>query len=119
MTFKELKRKVKEEQKSLALKIKRGKFLRKPTHWEDITKDEQSCFLYSDDNGTCYFKAWEVDRLSYEYRHRHIAYCNLFNRTPYERIESPDKYHRPNTKRIKLYKKEWEGQFEQIIHSSS
>jgi hypothetical protein len=119
MKFKELKCKIKEEQKSLARKIKRGKFLRKPTNRKDITKDEKTCFVYSDDNGTCFFKDWEVGRLSWEYRHKHIAYCSFFNNTPYERIESTDKYHRPISSKIKSYKKEWESQFEQIIHHSA
>jgi len=66
MTFKELKQKIKEEQKTLAQEIKEGKSKRKQMP-----------------NG--YVSGLDYDRD--DYRHRHIAYCQFFNKTPYEMIE--------------------------------
>lgn len=69
---------IKEEQKELAKVIRERKNLRKKVP-----------------NGY-------VEGLFYlrnEYRHNHIAYC-LLRGTPYEKIEQPNKYNKPNMKRV-------------------
>lgn len=66
MTFKELKKQIKEEQKQAAQQIKELKSKRK----------ESSCGY-----------VFGLDRKRFDYRHRHIAYCSFFNKTPYEKIE--------------------------------
>ena len=66
MKFKELKNKIKEEQKELAQQIKEFKALRKesPDGYVDGLWHRQD-----------------------DYRHTHIAYCQFFNNTPYKMIE--------------------------------
>lgn len=97
MTFKELKKKIKEEQKSLAQNIKEKKGRRK-----------------KETNG--YVPGLETARI--QYRHNHIAYCNFFNKTPYGIIE--EKCHEsPNTDRINELKKNWEIQIDEVICDSA
>jgi len=114
MTYKDLKNKIKEEQKILALQIRRGKFLRKPDNRTNITKDDKKLF-YS----TYGFMCWKVEHLSWDYRHKHIAFCNMFYNTPYEKIESPKKNNHPDKKRLELHKKEWEGDLDETLHNSA
>lgn len=114
MTYKDLKNKIKEEQKTLALEIRRGKFLRKPDNRTDITEDDKELY-YSYDGFNC----WKIERLSWDYRHRHIAFCNMFYNTPYERIESPKKSNHPDTHRLDFHKKEWEGQLDEALRDSA
>lgn len=93
MTFKELKKKIKEEQKSLAQIIKEKKSRR---------KKEQYGY---------------VQGLDYErnkYRHIHIAYCTFFNKTPYGMIES-NCHEDPDTDRVDELKKNWELQIDEVI----
>jgi len=70
---KQLKTKIKEEQKTRAISIRLLKAARKPS-------------VYSLDP-TMYDKLGDLDRLRYNYRHIHIAYCTYFNNTAYEDIE--------------------------------
>jgi hypothetical protein len=70
---KQLKLKIKEEQKIRASSIKLLKLARKPS-------------VYALDP-TMYDKLGSLDRLRYDYRHIHIAYCTYFNNTAYEDIE--------------------------------
>jgi len=82
MTKKELKQKIKEEQKCLAENIKRGKFLKKPRNWSSMTPDENKkyIYIYSDYGRNCSeFKNYLVDELRETYRHNHIMYCSFFN----------------------------------------
>lgn len=44
--------------------------------------------------------------LRYDYRHNHIAYC-LLRGTPYEKIEQPNKYNKPNMKHVHRIMDEW------------
>jgi len=93
MTFKELKKKIKEEQKHLALLITNGKSGRKPKHRSSKnTADYDSLF-----------------RNQWDYRHRHITYCQMFNNTPYELIEQPRDGNKPFSNSLDRIKKEWEG----------
>ena len=46
MTRKELRLKIKEEQKQLAIDIKRGKFLTSPKNWEVMTDVERKTYLF-------------------------------------------------------------------------
>jgi len=93
MTFKELKHKIKEEQKSLAQNIKEKKSRR---------KKEQYGYVRGLDN--------ERDK----YRHIHIAYCTFFNKTPYGMIES-NCHEDPNKNSINELKKNWELEIDEVI----
>jgi len=98
MKFKELKNQIKEEQKESASQIR------------SLRKDREST-------------SW----LSFTFRHKHIAYCQFFNKTPYEKIEHTTrsitsdsgrtiKINNPNTQIIDKYMKEWEGkEFEEDV----
>lgn len=89
MTYKELKNKIKQEQKDLALKIRRGKYLRKPDNrGNNITDEDKKLYYYGG-----YFDDWKVYSLSFQYRNKHIAYCSFFNNTPYHAIEQIGRAH--------------------------
>jgi len=83
MTYKELKNKIKEEQKALAKQITRGKFLRKLKNQSTQTEEEKK-FYGADTNWIWY----NTKKLSSKYRAIHVAYCSFFNKTPYEKIEN-------------------------------
>ena len=70
---KQLKLKIKEEQKQKASSIRLLKLARKPKVF--------------DENPTLYRSLGDLDSLRYHYRHIHIAYCEYFNNTSYEDIE--------------------------------
>lgn len=100
MTYKELKRHIKEEQKVLAKAIKLGKSARKPNN-----RNEENIGFY---------EALFWNRINY--RHNHIVYCNMFNNTPYEKIEQPRDCNKPMKHRLEKIRKEWESLLdEQII----
>lgn len=42
--------------------------------------------------------------LSWKFRHRHIAYCQLFNNTPYSSIEKPREGNEPDEKLVERWK---------------
>ena len=94
MTFKELKNKIKEEQKDLAQHIKNGKSGRKPKNRND------------DNIGDFSELGWN----KYEYRHKHIVYCQFFNNTPYALIEQPRDENKPRSHRLKEIKEIWEAE---------
>jgi len=108
MIYRDLKNKIKEEQKILAQLIKRGKGLRKPCNRTDVTKDDKQNFYspWGDSDG---FANWKIESLSDDYRHKHIVYCNFFNKTPYEMIERTC-HEDPASGRLSSIRKEWEGQ---------
>ena len=93
MTFKELKNKIKEEQKSLAHHIKELKGRR---------KQEPDGYVEG---------LWHRRD---EYRHNHIAYCEFFNNTPYNMIE---KFPRedPVRHRIDRFKSQWAEQIDEAL----
>jgi len=95
MTFKELKKQIKEELKARAHDIKIGKPLRKPSNRTAETPKS-------------HFKAWDAlwsnQRM---FRHQHIAYCEYFNKTPRSMIEMPDIYNKPSQKMIDKFKMKW------------
>lgn len=100
MNFKDLKNKIKQEQKQLAQDIKTCKPLRKPSNWETASDEtKQLC------RGTS----------SWEYRHRHIVYCQMFNNTPYELIEQPRDNNRPSSHYLEKIKKEWEKELDEAL----
>lgn len=111
MTRKELKNKIKEEQKQLAIDIKRGKFLRRPKNWSLMTDEEKRTYIFRSGSDLG-FKNYLVDQLSSDYRHTHIAYCTFFNNTPYDKIENPRKDHKPNTSSLHSLRKFWEDQID-------
>ena len=73
MNYKQLKNKIKEEQKDRAIKIRILKAARKPSVYNS--------------NPEFYNKLGSLENHQWEYRHIHIAYCKFFNHTPYEKIE--------------------------------
>ncbi len=116
MTYKDLKRKIKEEQKTLALQIRRGKFLRKPDNRKDITKEDKRLY-YSTYGDPTFFATWRVEALGWEYRHRHITYCNMFNNTPISLIEQPRDDNSPDGKKLEKIREEWEGQIDEALRN--
>lgn len=104
MTYKELKQHIKEEQKTLAKAIKKGKSARKPDN-----RNEENIGFY---------EALFWNRINYRYKH--VAYCNMFNNTPYEKIEQPRDCNKINKNRLDEIKKDWESLLdEQIICNDS
>ena len=91
MTFKELKQKIKEEQKSLAREIKEAKSKRKESQYG-------------------YVHGLDYDRD--QFRHKHIAYCKFFNKTPYGMIEQTC-HEDPRKSTIKSYMNDWESQIDE------
>jgi len=114
MTFKELKHKIKEEQKQLAQKIRRGKYLRKPDRREDMTADDKRFYFYKGYNNNLYFyDQGRVEDLSSEYRHIHIMYCHMFNGTPYDKIEQPRDENGPSGSLLDSIQKQWECEIDE------
>jgi hypothetical protein len=99
MTYKELKNKVKEEQKLLAQKIRNGKSGRKPKNRQDSNYDDWYNLPYN----------------QHTYRHRHIMYCHMFNRTPYDAIEQPRDENRPSSYTLERIEKEWVEQLDEAL----
>ena len=91
MTYKELKHKIREEQKSLAQEIKEQKLKRKDVPYGYVS-------------GLDYNRS--------EFRHKHIAYCQFFNKTPYDMIETTC-YEDPSKRRIENYMTSWESQVDE------
>ena len=106
MTRKEAKQKAKEELKEMAKQIRFGKFIRKPKHLQSITDEQKEQF------SGIIEKPWRLDSIRWDYRHKHIAYCQYFNNTPYERIELHCK-EKPFFDTISIYKEKWEGQIDE------
>ena len=55
----------------------------------------------------------QLNRLKYEYRHHHIAYCELRGRTR-DRIERPNDKHQPNESYINEIKEQYDWTPEEI-----
>jgi len=102
MTFKELKNKIKEEQKELAQSIKLGKPLRKPKIYNQADSGLKA--IYDD-------LFW--NRINY--RHTHIAYCQFFNNTPYALIEQPRDENKPTSHKLDSLKKKWGAEIDEEI----
>jgi hypothetical protein len=93
MNFKDLKNKIKEEQKSLAQKIRNKKSKRKESQYGYVENLD-----YYRDN----------------YRHIHIAYCQFFNNTPYGMIEQTC-HQDPRQSTIETYMKKWELELDEDV----
>jgi len=103
MTFKELKKHIKEQQKELAKQISRGKYLRKPENRTDVTDEDKKLFFYGQ-----WFENFRVHLLGQKYRHIHLAYCQFFNGTQYGRIELVTRLdNKPNKEKIESYIEAW------------
>jgi len=99
MTYKELKNRIKEEQKSLAQAIRNGKSGRKPRN-------------RNDDN----IPDWNtLESNQHTYRHQHIVYCNMFNRTPYGLIEQPRDNNTPSKYYLEQIQKQWESELDEAL----
>jgi len=103
MTFKELKSKIKEEQKLLAEQITNGKTGRKPKNRSDDNMG---------DYDNLFINQWN-------YRHRHIVYCQMFNNTPYQLIEHPRNGNKPFSNKLDAFKKDWEGMLDEVVCDSA
>jgi hypothetical protein len=110
MTFKELKQKIKEEQKELAQIISRGKYLRKPCRRTDVTEEDKKLYYL-----VGMYCPWKVEELRYNFRHRHITYCRLFNKTPHSSIEKPREDNLPSNNLIEKFKNEWLGKLDEAL----
>lgn len=99
MTFKELKNRIKEEQKLIAQDIRLGKPLRKPSNYNQA--DEDAIYAYKD-----------LDWNREQYRHRHIAYCQMFNNTPYALIEQPRDGNKPSSHELNRIKETWQDELD-------
>lgn len=99
MTKKQLKLQIKTELKSLAQVIREKKNER--THVPDG-----------------YVSGLDYERSNY--RHKHIAYCTMFNNTPYYMIECPRDDNKPRKQLLDSYKEKWEGLIDEetICHNS-
>jgi len=93
MNFKDLKHKIKEEQKQLAQTIKNQKSKRKEVPYGYV-----SGLDYNRD----------------DYRHIHIAYCQFFNNTPYGMIEQTC-HTDPRKSTIESYMKTWESDLDEDV----
>ncbi len=113
MTFKELKNKIKEEQKLLAQSIKRGKHLRKPKHRTNLTDEDEKFFTTY--GGETYYASWKVESISHEYRLHHIVYCTMFNGTPYDKIENPRENNKVNKNVLYDIRKKWETLLDEAL----
>jgi len=103
MTYKELKLKIKEEQKELAQKIRTGKFLRKPANYKQYKGKNKDGLI------------WDLPWNKSLYRHRHIVYCQMFNNTPYNQIEQPRGENKPSSDRLEMFRKKWEDQLDEAL----
>ena len=103
MTRKELKLQVKEEQKKIAELIKILKPARKPSVYYS---DSELYDAIRKEHG------W-VEDLQWKYRHQHIMYCNIFNGTPYDKIENPAENNRPNGFYLDKIKNRWNSMMEE------
>ncbi|MDX1806217.1 MAG: hypothetical protein R3267_04230 [Paenisporosarcina sp.] len=93
MTFLELKHEIKEEQKALAQEIKEFKALRKDSPDGYV----EGLWHRSDD-----------------YRHTHIAYCQFFNNTPYEKIER-NCHENPRKVKIESHMTIWASRIDEAL----
>lgn len=93
MNFKDLKNKIKEEQKQAAQTIKDQKSKRK-----EVADGYVIGLDYNRD----------------DYRHIHIAYCQFFNNTPYGMIEQTC-HTDPRKSSIESYIKSWESEIDEDV----
>ena len=99
MTYKELKNKIKEEQKKRAITIRTLKTARKPHIYNSNPKLFNNLGYLENHQDT--------------YRHTHIQYCMFFNKTEYENIERyTNKYLSEYT--LESLKDKWESELEVV-----
>jgi hypothetical protein len=101
MTYKELKLKIKKEQKELAQKIRTGKSLRKPSNYKKYKGKNKDGLI------------WDLSWNQNLYRHRHIVYCQMFNNTPYHKIEQPRDENTPCSDWLESIRKKWEAEIDE------
>lgn len=104
MTYKELKLKIKNEQKERAAAIRILKSVRKP----DIYLS----------NPSFYDELGDLERLQYDFRHYHISYCTLLNNTKYSDVERECRDD-PSPHYLDSIKKEWEGVLDKCLDYTS
>lgn len=90
MTRKEVMATIKQSQKDLAQQVREAKVLIHQPH--------------------TYRELWAAQRISKDFRYRHIAYC-LLRGTDYEKIECPRENNEPDWSLIEEYKTEFEEMF--------
>jgi hypothetical protein len=116
MTFKELKNKIKEEQKQLATHIRRQKFLRKPKNQRDLSEEDKAMYFVLDGD-----KIFNIPAtLGHYYRHRHIIYCNMFLNTPYDNIEQKVREgNQASAHLLDKFQKKWTEQLDEALRDSA
>jgi len=103
MTRKQLLQKIKQEQKARAKEIRELKSTRK----QDKRNGRQLYAIESD-------IVWE----KYEFRHHHIAYCEMRGRTR-DQIECPREDNLPVQREIDRIKEEWMEQLDEDVHTDA
>ena len=83
-------KKLKQELKDIALTIKTLKQGRKPKNYDE----------------KIHSSLWRLDYIRSDYRHKHIAYCELRG-TPRHLIETPREDNKPNENKITKIKEGW------------
>jgi hypothetical protein len=69
------------------------------------------------ENYTLSFLEYEILKLKWEFRHNHIAYCELRGRE-YNEIERPSEGNEPDRKFIDKTKQYWKERYENVCPSS-
>lgn len=105
MKFKELKNQIKEEKKFLASRLKRIRSVRKPDAYHKASKELKQEY---DQYGS-----WRTPYTQKDYRYLHIAYCQFFNKTPYEKIETPRENNKPKMHLIQQMIDSWKAKLDE------
>lgn len=92
--MKEIYKEIKEELKSLAIEIK------------NLKTERNDSFRENDIDKASTIQWKHLPRAKYEYRHKHIARCELKGRNR-NQIEIPNENNQPNETYIKQIKEEW------------
>ena len=105
---------IKEEMKTLAKSIREKKDERNNLFREShqiIINDEPNQEMISK---ACVIQYKDLPILKHEFRHRHIARCELRGKTR-EQIETPSENHPANEKYITKIKEEWTKRYEEAL----
>lgn len=91
---------LKQEQKELATKL---------TGQKKALKESHRAYGRGEEGAKPWNEEYKKDRMKYEFRHKHIAYC-LLRGTEMEKIEQPAEDNKPSEKRIKEIMEEYKNE---------
>ena len=100
--FVELKQKVKNELKEVATRIKEVK-----KKMKTLQRRGQLCH---EEISIIYMNKWD-------FRHKHVAYCQFFNNTPYGAIENPSRNNPLYKPRVEKFMKEWMDELNEDVRN--